>query len=209
MPGRSSPSPSRISAMSAPTPRTSRPLTPAARGLVLREDITAAFQLARGAGARCLAQANGITGIAGVDTRQAHRAASATAARPTACCASPPDGRFDLDALLKQARDLARASKAWTSPKRSRAAKAITGTRRAGPGQRLRPARPAPRHHVVAVDYGAKRNILRCLAARGLPASRWCRRRPLPTTFCATSPTACSCPTARAIRRRPANTPCR
>jgi carbamoyl-phosphate synthase small subunit len=25
----------------------------------------------------------------------------------------------------------------------------------------------APRHHVVAVDYGAKRNILRCLAAAG------------------------------------------
>eukprot|EP01035_Chromulina_nebulosa_P051292 gene51292-69813_t len=26
----------------------------------------------------------------------------------------------------------------------------------------------APRHHVVAVDYGAKRNILRCLASAGL-----------------------------------------
>jgi carbamoyl-phosphate synthase small subunit len=34
----------------------------------------------------------------------------------------------------------------------------------------------APRHHVVAVDYGAKRNILRCLASAG------CRVTVLPAT---------------------------
>ena len=36
-----------------------------------------------------------------------------------------------------------------------------------GVGQGLRPARPTPKHHVVAVDYGIKRNILRLLADHG------------------------------------------
>ena len=84
------------------------------------------------------------------------------------------------------------------------------GRRPAGPGRGLRPLAPKPRHHVVAVDFGAKRNILRCLAAARLPTSPWCRPtcdgggRSWPS-----GPTASSCPTARAIRRRPATTPCR
>jgi carbamoylphosphate synthase small subunit len=70
------------------------------------------------------------------------------------------------------------------------------------------PAGPRPRHKVVAVDYGAKRNILRCLASAG------CDVTVLPATATADevwrrTPTACSCPTAPAIRRRPAPTPCR
>jgi carbamoyl-phosphate synthase small subunit len=40
------------------------------------------------------------------------------------------------------------------------------GTRRMGLGRGLRP-QDAPRFKVVAVDYGAKRNILRCLASAG------------------------------------------
>ena len=52
----------------------------------------------------------------------------------------------------------------------------MNGTRRRGPGRRARDARSSRKYHVVAVDYGAKRNILRCLAATG------CRVTVVPAT---------------------------
>ena len=52
----------------------------------------------------------------------------------------------------------------------------MTGTRRAGPGPTASGRQTAPQHHVVAVDYGAKRNILRCLASAG------CRVTVVPAT---------------------------
>jgi carbamoyl-phosphate synthase small subunit len=57
---------------------------------------------------------------------------------------------------------------------------------------------------VVAVDYGLKRNILRCLATAG------CKVTVVPAktaaeTSCSASRTACSFATVLAIRRRPAN----
>ena len=41
--------------------------------------------------------------------------------------------------------------------------------------------RPGPGLRVVAIDYGAKRNILRCLASPAA-TSRFCPPRPPPTT---------------------------
>ena len=63
--------------------------------------------------------------------------------------------------------------------------------------------------HVVAIDYGSKRNIFRNLADAGA------RVTVLPATATlrggdgARSPTASSSPTAPAIPPRPANMPCR
>jgi carbamoyl-phosphate synthase small subunit len=80
--------------------------------------------------------------------------------------AHAPDGRFDLDALIGAARafpglvglDLAKdvtcaQSYRWDE------------TRWAWPGGYGR--RQDPGRRVVAIDYGAKRNILRCLASAG------------------------------------------
>ena len=65
------------------------------------------------------------------------------------------------------------------------------------------------RFHVVAYDYGIKHNILRMLAERGCRGHGACRRRrPAAGRAARSSPTACSCPTARAIRSR-ATTPSR
>ena len=76
-----------------------------------------------------------------------------------------------------------------------------------GLGRGLRP--PGRRRvHVVAVDYGVKRNILRCLAAAGCKVTVVPAHAPAPRTSWRASPTACSCPTARAIRPRPATTRC-
>ena len=113
-------------------------------------------------------------GVGGVDTRRLTRAIRQLGA-PHAVIAHSPDGDFDIPALVAQARafpglegmDLAREvtcaqSYRWNE---MRWAWPDGFAPRATPGRR-----------VVAVDYGAKRNILRCLASAGcdvtvLPAS--------------------------------------
>ncbi len=114
----------------------------------------------------------GVPGIAGVDTR-ALTIRIRDGGAPSGLIAHPEDGRFDIAALRAQAAawpglegtDLARAvsctqSYIWESPRW-----AWDGT-----------AAASPRHHVVAVDYGAKRNILRSLASAG------CRVTVVPAT---------------------------
>jgi len=150
---------------------------PAARGLVVREDLTepSNWRARQPLGEWLLG--HGIPGIAGVDTRAlAIRIRDRGA--PSGVLAFPEDGRFDLAALATAAAgfpglegmDLAREvsctqSYSWDE------------TRWAWPlghgWQR------EPRHHVVAVDYGAKRNILRSLASAG------CRVTVVPATVSA------------------------
>jgi carbamoyl-phosphate synthase small subunit len=110
-------------------------------------------------------RAQGVTGIAGVDTR-ALTIRIRDGGAPTGVLAFPSDGRFDLDALKAQAA-------AWPGLEGMDLAKEVTcrqtydwdETIWAWPEGFGRQAEP--RFHVVAVDYGAKRNILRCLAAAG------------------------------------------
>ena len=107
----------------------------------------------------------GRIGIGGVDTRRLTRAIRQQGA-PHVALAHDPEGRFDLEALVARARgwrglvglDLAkdvscRQSYRWDE------------MRWAWPEGYLR--QTAPRHRVVAIDYGAKRNILRSLASAG------------------------------------------
>jgi carbamoyl-phosphate synthase small subunit len=85
---------------------------------------------------------------------------------PTGVLCFPEDGRFDLVALRAQAEawpglegmDLAKE----VSTRQSYKWDETTWTLGEGYGKLA-----APRFKVVAVDYGAKRNILRCLAAAG------------------------------------------
>ncbi|MFC5737101.1 glutamine-hydrolyzing carbamoyl-phosphate synthase small subunit [Sinirhodobacter huangdaonensis] len=116
----------------------------------------------------------GRIGVGGVDTRRLTRAIRQQGA-PHVAIAHDPEGNFDIEALVKKARewkglvglDLAKDvtcaqsyswdEKRWAWPEGY--------SRREGPGLK-----------VVAIDYGAKRNILRCLASAGcevtvLPAS--------------------------------------
>lgn len=104
-------------------------------------------------------------GIGGIDTRRLTRAIRAQGA-PHVALSHDPDGNFDIGELVARARafngleglDLAKdvtcsQSYAWNE------------TRWAWPdgyGQRKTPG-----HRVVAVDFGAKRNILRSLASAG------------------------------------------
>ena len=135
---------------------------PACRGLVLREDITRfANWRARSSLSRWL-EAQNLIGIAGVDTRRLVSRIRDQGA-PKGCLAFVPDGRYDMDDLRKAAAewpglesmDLTGevscvAPYEWTE----------TGwSLEDGYGRAERPDL-----HVVCVDYGVKRNILRCLA---------------------------------------------
>jgi len=140
-------------------------LTPAARGLVLREDITepSSWRSAQHLNAWLLS--HGLPGVCGVDTRRLTRRLREGGAA-NGVLAHAPDGRFDLAALVAEAAawpglegmDLARE----VSCRQSYQWDEKEWTLGAGYDRQ-----EAPSLHVVAVDYGAKRNILRALASAG------------------------------------------
>jgi len=107
----------------------------------------------------------GRIGIGGIDTRRLTRAIRQQGA-PHVALAHDPEGRFDIEALVAAARgfrglvglDLARGVTCAQSYRWDE-------MRWAWPQGYVRQS--APVHRVVAVDYGAKRNILRCLASAG------------------------------------------
>ncbi len=160
------------------TPDDDETADPVAAGMVVRWDPTAPSNWrAREALGPWLARRDRI-GIGGVDTRRLTRAIRQQGA-PHVALQHAADGRFDIEALVAAARgfeglvgrDLARdvtcaQSYRWDE------------TRWAWPDGFGRREGPAPR--VVALDYGAKRNILRCLASAGcdvtvLPATATAR----------------------------------
>jgi carbamoyl-phosphate synthase small subunit len=140
-------------------------LTPAARGVVLRADITEPSNWRATRHLDAWMASNGLVGVTGIDTRALTRRIREQGA-PTGVIVHAPDGTLEIERHLKQA-------KAWPGLEGMDLAPDVTcrqlytwdeTTWNLGQGfGRL----ADPRHHVVAVDYGAKRNILRCLAAAG------------------------------------------
>jgi carbamoyl-phosphate synthase small subunit len=140
-------------------------LTPAARGLVLRADITAPANYRAVQPLDAWLKSHALVGIAGIDTRRLTRRIRDAGAPSGALCHAP-EGKIDAAALLAQARD-------WPGLEGMDLAKDVTCRQTYGWDEtgwalgkgygRL----DAPRFHVVAVDYGAKRNILRMLAGLG------------------------------------------
>lgn len=107
----------------------------------------------------------GRIGVGGVDTRRLTRAIRQQGA-PHVAIAHDPEGRFDIEALVKKAR-------AWKGLVGLDLAKEVTCAqsyhwdemRWAWPEGYVK--RKGDGLRVVAIDYGAKRNILRCLASAG------------------------------------------
>jgi carbamoyl-phosphate synthase small subunit len=148
--------------------------TPAARGLVLRTRITAPANYRATQSLDTWLKHNGLIGITGVDTRRLTRHIR-DHGPPNGAIAHHPQGRLDLSELQAQAFD-------WPGLEGMDLAKEVTcrqtyewaetvWERERGYGLQR-----SHRHHVVAVDYGAKRNILRMLAAHG------CRVTVVPAT---------------------------
>lgn len=141
----------------------------AARGLVVKQDVTEPSNWRSTRHLDAWLRAQGIAGLAGVDTR-ALTARIRDGGAPHGVLSFPADGRFDLAALRAEAA-------AWPGLEGMDLAREVTcrqpyewdETRWSWPDGTAR--QTAPRHHVVAVDYGAKRNILRCLASAGCRVS--------------------------------------
>lgn len=140
-------------------------LTPAARGAILRADITEPANWRSLKGLDDWLSAFGIPAITGIDTRALTRRIRDLGA-PNGCLVTAPDGQFDLDQLAAEAAS-------WPGLEGMDLARDVTCRQlyswdetlwRLGAGYGRQ---TMPELHVVAVDFGAKRNILRCLAAAG------------------------------------------
>jgi len=139
--------------------------TPAARGMVVKWDPTEPSNWRTTETLTAWMKKQGRIGIGGIDTRRLTRAIRMAGA-PHVAIEYRQDGQFDIEALVAKARafpglegmDLALDvsctqsykwdEKRWSWPEGH--------TKRTGPAKK-----------VVALDYGAKRNILRCLASAG------------------------------------------
>jgi carbamoyl-phosphate synthase small subunit len=149
-------------------------MTPAARGLVLRDDITRPSSWRAHRHLDTWLDAQGLVGISGIDTRAlTHRIRDLGA--PEGCIAHLPEGTahpaISADGIdIKSLRDQAAAwpglegmdLAAEVSCRQSYSWQETTWRLGQGYGQLK-----AARHKVVAIDFGAKRNILRCLATEG------------------------------------------
>ncbi len=147
------------------TPEDDETAEPVAAGMVVKWDPTEPSNWRATGNLSDWLKHKGRIGIGGIDTRRLTRAIRQQGA-PHAALAHDPEGRIDIEALVARARawkglvglDLAKdvtcaQSYRWDE---MRWAWPQGYARREGPGLR-----------VVAVDYGAKRNILRSLASVG------------------------------------------
>ncbi len=140
--------------------------TVAARGLVTRQDLTEPSNWRATQHLDAWLRGQGVPGLAGVDTR-ALTMRIRDGSPPHGVLCHPADGRFDMAALLEAAR-------AWPGLDGMDLAREVSCTQSytwdegvwSWPDGFAAPAGGAP-HHVVAVDYGAKRNIFRSLVSAG------------------------------------------
>ena len=136
--------------------------TPGARGVILRSAITEPSSWRAKLHLDEWLKRRSIVGLAGIDTR-ALTSLIRQKGMPNAVIAHAPDGTFDLDALKKQARE-------WPGLVGMDLVPMVTSAQRFtwdetewqfGKGYgRVENGE----FHVVAIDYGIKRNILRLLA---------------------------------------------
>ncbi len=140
-------------------------LKPAALGLIVREDITEPSSWRSTKHFDAWLKEHDLPGISGIDTRALTRYIREKGA-PSGVLCHDPSGKFDLDALQKEAA-------AWPGLEGMDLAKEVSckesykwdekcWTINAGHTKQTN-----PEFKVVAVDYGAKLNILRCLANCG------------------------------------------
>ncbi len=144
--------------------------TPAARGLVIKASISEPANWRAAQHLDAWLKSHDMVGIAGVDTRRLTRLIR-DAGAPNGVIVHQPNAPkkpelIDIPALIVQA-------KAWPGLEGMDLAKDVSCRQTyswdeaawtLGKGYATQ---SKPKHHVVAVDYGAKRNILRCLAAAG------------------------------------------
>ncbi|HLZ79129.1 MAG TPA: glutamine-hydrolyzing carbamoyl-phosphate synthase small subunit, partial [Sphingomonas sp.] len=138
-----------------------------ALGCIVREDVTAPSNFRSAQRFDDWMRSNGRIGLSGIDTRALTRSIRVNGA-PNGVIAHNPDGKFDIPALIAEA-------KAWPGLEGMDLAKDVSalqsytwedGLWTLAEGYATHAANPEG-PHVVAIDYGLKRNILRNLVAAG------------------------------------------
>ena len=148
--------------------------TSAVRGTVLRADITSPANYRSTQHFDAWLKQRNIIAITGVDTR-ALTGRIRDKGMIDATIVHAPDGKFDEAALLKQAQDFA-GLEGMDLAKDVTTAKSYAWNESRWVWEEGFGTQDKPLHKVVVIDYGVKRNILRCLATVGcdltiLPAS--------------------------------------
>jgi carbamoyl-phosphate synthase small subunit len=144
--------------------------TPGARGVVLHTSITAPSNYRATRHLDQWLKSRGVIGLSGIDTR-ALTGLIRLKGMPNAVIAHEPSGRFDLSALKREARE-------WPGLVGMDLVPLVTSGQRftwdetpwewgKGYGRQDGRFSDRPKLHVVAIDYGIKRNILRQLADKG------------------------------------------
>lgn len=150
-------------------------IRPAVRGCILRADISEPSNWRSGQSLNNWLKSMGLVGLAGVDTRKLTRRIREGGAPIGALMHGAPGEKYDIAALVDMARswpglegmDLARE----VTCRETYEWHESTWSLENGYGELTKSVR-----HVVAVDYGAKRNILRSLVSLG------CRVTVVPAT---------------------------
>ncbi|MBW0156509.1 glutamine-hydrolyzing carbamoyl-phosphate synthase small subunit [Sedimentimonas flavescens] len=138
---------------------------PVAAGLVVKWDPTEPSNWRASENLVHWLAKRGRIGVGGIDTRRLTRAIRQQGA-PHVALTHNPDGEFDIEALVKKARE-------WKGLVGLDLAKEVTCAQSYRWDEMLwawpdgYSKRSEPGLKVVAIDYGAKRNILRCLASAG------------------------------------------
>ncbi len=140
-------------------------INPAARGLIIREEITSPSNWRAKSHFNDWLKSNNLVGVSGIDTRALTRRIRDGGA-PNGVIAHNQKGEFDLEVLYKMAQE-------WSGLEGADLAKDVSCTQTYSWDEALWDLKDGyvkqenPKYKVVAVDFGAKRNILRCLADAG------------------------------------------
>ncbi|WP_298804087.1 glutamine-hydrolyzing carbamoyl-phosphate synthase small subunit [uncultured Lentibacter sp.] len=138
---------------------------PVAEGMVVKWDPTAPSNWRSSETLSSWLETKNRIAIGGIDTRRLTRAIRQQGA-PHVALAHNANGVFDTDALVKAARDFAGLEGVDLAINVTCAQSYRWNEMRWAWPDGYQPQK-TPKHKVVAIDYGAKRNILRCLASAG------------------------------------------
>ncbi|WP_298680378.1 glutamine-hydrolyzing carbamoyl-phosphate synthase small subunit [uncultured Lentibacter sp.] len=138
---------------------------PVAEGMVVKWDPTSPSNWRATEDLSNWLAARGRIAIGGVDTRRLTRAIRQQGA-PHAALAHDPSGNFDTSALVALAKGFS-GLEGLDLAKKVTCAQTYQWNEMLWAWPEGYTAQEAPKYKVVALDYGAKRNILRCLASVG------------------------------------------
>jgi carbamoyl-phosphate synthase small subunit len=138
---------------------------PVARAMVVKWDPTEPSSWRSSETLSAWLAKRGRIGVGGIDTRRLTRAITHQGA-PHVAISHNPDGVFDINDLLAQARSFA-GLEGLDLAKEVTCAQSYHWDEQRWAWPEGYTKRVVPGKKVIAIDYGAKRNILRCLASAG------------------------------------------